>query len=321
MRIGLLVATALLMSQFLPGSIQKPIQSAFRQQEPSSRNRSAKPIVIPVTISTTGPRSEAELQTIDLNVTEDGDPQEILSIRARGTSSPITLAVLIQDDLVSSTANETKGLAEFVRQLPKGSRVMVAYIRSGSLQVRQKFTNDLEKAARAIRPPLGIATAGPYNPYVEVIEATDRFVSQPAGRRAILAVSDGLDISRGTDVSSVSDSVDLQRAIKRAQQRSIAIYSIFVPSVTLDRSGSQSLQGFAQSSLQRLSSETGGKPFFQGFGAPVSFDPFLQNVSVSLDKQVALTFLSTHGDKGFHRIRIRSITPGVELNYPAGYVR
>jgi len=84
---------------------------------------------------------------IDLTVSEDGEPETILSIRAQGTSSPLSLAVLIQDDVVQSIANEIKSLADFIQHLPRGSRVLVGYLRAGSLQVRQKFTNDLEKAA------------------------------------------------------------------------------------------------------------------------------------------------------------------------------
>jgi hypothetical protein len=77
----------------------------------------------------------------------------------------------------------------------------------------------------------------------------------------------------------------------------------------------------AQSSLLRLSNETGGHAFFQGTGAPVSFDPYIKELDVALDRQAALTFLSTHLSKGFHRIEINSVTPGVKISYPSGYVR
>src|SRR5262249_15302553 len=57
-----------------------------------------RPVVIPVTIKLKESASETELQNIDLVVSEDGEPQTILSIRGRGTNSPITLAILIQED-------------------------------------------------------------------------------------------------------------------------------------------------------------------------------------------------------------------------------
>ena len=294
---------------------------AGRAQSPavSSANRTranARPMTIPVNVRVKG-KPESELQLIDLAVTEDGDPQTVLSIRAYG-DSPMTLAVLIQDDLVSSISNEIKPMGEFIRRLPKGSRVMVGYLRSGSLQVRQKFTNDLDKAAKALRAPVGFASAAPFNPYVEVIEAIKRFDAQPTGRRAILLVSDGLDVSRGLDSSSATQSLDLQRAINEAQRKGIAVYAFYAPTVGTQNS---ILTTAAQGALNRLADETGGKAFFQGTGAPVSFDPFIRELGVSLDKQVALTYLSTHPDKGFHRIHVSASSPGVEVDHPAGYIR
>lgn len=300
--------------------------TSFGQSPSSSVNGgdsarpSGKPVTIPLTIKINSRQLESddELQNIDLTVSEDGEPQTILSIRGIGTNSPITLAVLIQEDLVPSVGNEIKSMAEFIRGLPKGSRVMVGYLRTGSLQVKQKFTNDLEKAAKALRPPSGFASSGPFNPYVEVIEALKKFDSQPLGRRAILLVSDGLDISRGIDSSGPTQSVDLQRAVNESQRRSVAIYGFYAPTVLA--ATNPLLIANAQSSLNRLSNETGGHAFFQGTGVPVSFDPFIRELDVSLEKQVALTFLSTHMNKGFHRIEVKSTTPGVKVNFPSGYV-
>src|SRR5215204_5238425 len=274
-----------------------------------------RPVTVPVTIRV---KEETELQNIDLTISEDGEPQTIISLRGMGTNSPVTLALLIQEDLVPSVGNEIKALAEFIRQLPKGSRVMVGYLRTGSLQVRQRFTNDLEKAAKALRPPSGFASTSPYNPYVEVIEALRRFESQPLGRRAILLVSDGLDVSRGVDSSLPTQSIDLQRAVNESQRRGVAIYGFYAP--TLVAASNPSLVSNAQSSLLRLSNETGGMAFFQGLGAPVSFEPFIRELDVSLQKQAALTFLSTHLKKGFHRIDVKSSTPGVRVAFPSGYV-
>jgi hypothetical protein len=296
-------------------------QPAVAQQniDGSPTRGTGRPMTIPLTIRVNAEQEIPELQNIDLTVSEDGEPQTILSIRGMGTNSPITLAVLIQEDLVPPVGNEIKSLAEFIRRLPRGSRVMIGYLRTGSLQVRQKFTNDLEKAAKSLRPPSGFATAGPYNPYVEVIEALRKFESQPLGRRAILLVSDGLDISRGVDSSAPTQSLDLQRAVNESQRRGVAIYGFYAP--TLAAEANRLLAGNAQSSLLRLSNETGGIAFFQGLGAAVSFEPFIRELDVALQKQAALTFLSTHLNKGFHRIEVRSATPGVRVAFPSGYVR
>jgi VWFA-related protein len=301
------VAFLLLSGQF--------VQGQGGQREGRQRG-SAKPVTVPVTIKVRKPTPEVEMRFVDYVLKEDGEVQTILSMRS-ASENPITLAILIQDDLVSSVSTEAKGIANFVRNLPPGSRIMIGYIRTGTLDVRRKFT-DLEKAAKGVRPPMGLASASPYNPFVEVIEALHRFDSQPLGRRAIILVSDGLDTSRGVDSSSPGQSLDLQRAINEAQRLSVAIYSIYAPSA----SGSGTLLGLnGQSCLERLSKETGGRAFFEGTGAPVSFDPFLKEVDASISMQIALTYLSTHPDKGFHRLEIKPLESDVEIRHPTGYPR
>src|SRR5258706_13035464 len=265
--------------------IGQSIQGQGSQRD-GKKGGGAKPVTIPVTIRLREPKREVEMRFVDLILKEDGELQTILSIR-KPSENPITLAILLQDDLVSSISTEAKGLADFVRRLRPGSRVMVGYIRTGTLDVRRKFTSDLEKAAMGLRPPMGLASASPFNPYVEIIEALKRFDSQPLGRRTIVVVSDGVDTSRGLDSSSPGQSFDLQRAINEAQRRSIAIYSIYAPSA--GSTGAElGLNG--QSCLERLSRETGGRAFFQSTGAAVRFDPFIKGIDASALIPIALTY-------------------------------
>jgi hypothetical protein len=108
---------------------------------------------------------------------------------------PLNLAILIQDDLTSQVGNELGVTRDFIRALPAGSRVMVAYITSGSLQVRQPFTNDLNRAANSLRTPRASTAASAFNPYVVVVEALKKFDSSWQGHNALLLISDGLDTS------------------------------------------------------------------------------------------------------------------------------
>jgi VWFA-related protein len=299
--------------------------SESRRNERASRAQdsrgSVRAVTIPITVRPRGSKVHKELQSLgDYTVREDGDAQEVLSVRSIGTS-PLSIAILIQDGVVPSVSSSIGPIADFVRHLPRGSRVLVGYIRSGSLQVRQKFTTDLDRAAAAVRPPVNFASASSFNPYVEIIEGLRRFDSLPAGRRAMLVVSDGLDISRGLQTTLAPSSLDLERAIKEAQRRSVAIYSFYAPTALAEASNNQILVGSAQGSLERLSEETGGRAFFQGTSAAVSFDPFLRDLATSLTRQIALTYLSTHPNKGYHRIEIKSDQPDIEIDHPAGYTR
>jgi hypothetical protein len=197
---------------------------------------------------------------------------------------PLDLAILIQDDLVSHVGNELDITRDFILSLPQGSRVMVGYIRSGSLQVRQGFTSDLAAAAAALRVPVSASSASPFNPYVEVLEGLRIFVSEDKNPNAMLVISDGLDVSRGFDAASILHSIDLERAIKEANRRKITIYSFYAPSVGLTRR-SQLAASYGQSSLNRLSNETGGKAFFQGTNDFVTFDTHFMRLAEALNER------------------------------------
>ena len=197
---------------------------------------------------------------------------------------PINLAILVQDDLTSQLGNELGVTADFIRSLPRGSRVMVGYITAGSLQVRQPFTNDLNRAAQSLRIPISSTAASSFNPYVEVIEALRSFNSNLRGRNAVLLISDGLDVSRGFDVDSAAHSIDLERAIKQANQRSVAVYTFYAPSVGLT-SRSMLAASYGQSSLNRLAHDTGGKAFFQGTTGFVTFDSYYARLAQALNEQ------------------------------------
>lgn len=289
-------------------------------QPPRREENRVRTVTIPFSIFTKQELKKNRIGEIidagDLIVKEDGGQQVILSIRSIA-ESPLELAVLVQDNLSSSVNLELEQMAEFIRRLPRGTRVMVAYLRGGTIQVRQKFTDDLEKAASSLRIVIGGSTMGG-NPFEGLTEAVRRFDALPQGRRAILLISDGLDVSRGIEELYSFNSLALDQAILNAQRRSVAVYSFYTTSNLSENSNSR-FNLIGQSLLAKLSNETGGRAFFQGSQAPVSFDPFLKDLGMTLTRQFALTYLSTHMNKGYHRIQITSTNPQIRIEHPTGY--
>ena len=206
--------------------------------------------------------------------------------RSLQSIEPLNIAVLIQDDLISQVANEMGVTRDFIRSLPQGSRVMVGYITAGSLQVRQPFTTDLEKAAKSLRMPLASQASSPFNPYVEVIEALKKFDQSWTSANAVLLISDGLDTSRGFDSTAAGQTLDLERAINEANKRQVSIFSFYAPSVGLT-SRSRLAASYGQSSLNKLSNQTGGRAFFQGTTGFVTFDSYFARLSETLNRQYA----------------------------------
>ena len=312
LRCNALLSIALLMTAVLAAVGQPPSDGS----KPNVR-----PVSIPISIFTKQELKEDKLQEFvqldRLIVKENKDEQTVLSIRSI-EDTPLSLAGLIQDDLTSNFNLQLKDIANFIRRLPKGSRVMVAYTRGGSPQIRQKFTDDLNEAADSLRIVLSSSVASPRSPYDGVVDLLNRFDALPTGRRAILLVSDGLDLSSGLGNSSPGQSLDLDKAILRAQRRSVSVYTIYSPAVSTENGNSLLILN-GQGSLQKLSDETGGRAFFQGSIAPISFDPFFRDLSLLLNRQFLLTYLSTHMKKGYYKVEVKSTNPEIKIEHPKGY--
>lgn len=298
-----------------------PFQSLILAQKNPKTGQKARTVTIPISIFTKQElkdnQAEEFVQADRLIVKENNQEQEILSIRSV-TASSLALAVLIQDDLSSEFNNQIRDIARFIRNLPRGSRVMVAYLRGGSIQIRQRFTDDLEKAANSLRIAVGSSSVAPRSPFDGVEDALKRFDALPNGRRAILLVSDGVDVSGGIDSSAPGQSIDLDNAILKSQRRGVAVYSFYSPS-SLTASGNSRLILNGQGSLDKLSEETGGRAFFQGSIAPISFEPFFKELSLLLNRQFALTYLSTNSKKDYYKVQVQSTNPEVKIEHPKGY--
>ena len=256
-----------------------------------------------------------KIQPEDFTVLEEKQKQRIVSVK-RASESPPIIALLIQDDLVSGVSNEIAGIKEFIRELPEGSRVMTAYLTAGSLRVTQDFTTDRMRAAESLRIVTGNQSAATYSPYIQLAEALKRFDEQPAGRRIVLLVSDGLDVSQGFRDASPMFSLYLDQAISEAQRRGVAIFSFYAPSVGLT-SVSRLAVNYGQGSLNRVADETGGEAFFSGTSF-VTFDPYFRELNDLLNRQWLITYQSTNSGTGFRRIEVTTDFD-LHLHHPSGY--
>jgi uncharacterized protein YqfB (UPF0267 family) len=307
-----LILVLLILVTLLPAAAlsQKP------EQTPKVRT-----VTIPISIFTRKElrdrQAEEFVQADRLLVKEDKEEQQILSIKSV-SDSPLSIALLIQEDLAANFNLQIPEIKQFIRTLPDGTRVMVAYLRGGSAEIRQRFTTDREKAASSLRIVSSSSNLAPRSPYDGVADMLDRFDAVPAGRRAILLFSDGLDTTGGLNLASIAQSFDLDRALLKAQRKSVAVYSFYSPTVTTEN-GNSTLILAAQGALAKLSEESGGRAFYQGSIAPISYLPFFKDLVLSLNRQFALTYLSTHMKKGYHKVLVQSTNPEVKIEHPKGY--
>jgi VWFA-related protein len=251
----------------------------------------------------------------DIIVRQDKQPRPVVAwVPAQDSKARLQLAILVDDSLDASLGLQHNDLSEFLRSLPKNSLVEIAYASNGAARIAQSFTTEHEAAIRALRVPLGLAAySGIYFSLADLIK------KWPAGegRREVLLISHGIDLTYGIAGSRPSGNLALEEAIRAAQRNNITVYSIFASGTgLLPRNEYLVLNG--QSCLAELTLETGGDSFTQGFATPLSFGPFLQEMEKMLEQQYLLTFKAELPKQaGYHDLRVTTEMSRVELLAPA----
>lgn len=227
-------------------------------------------------------------------------------------SEKLYLALLIDDSLDSSVANQWSDLRSFIMAQPESAYIAVAYARNGTAMVAQDFTTDHALAAKAVRIPLG--SDGAFSsPYLAVQDWIKRWPDSDQ-RKSIVLFSSGMDYFRGG-----FDPIDpdLDFTVEQAQKKNINIWSIYVPDA--GHIGRRPFRAFnAQSNLSRLSEETGAEAYYLGLSMPVTLKPYFDEIQRHLENQYLLTFVGNGGTKGkFESVRVATEVPNVQIMTPS----
>jgi VWFA-related protein len=295
----------------LVGAVSLP--TGLWAAEPSATSGDVAKVIVTVRAAEAGARPEVSRQ--DVLVYENSQRRPVVSWAPAGAQQhPLDLAILMDDSLNANVSVQFGDLANFLRALPAGTRVRVAYAANGASNVAQDFTTDHELAVKALRLPVGVTAAGG-SIYQSVWDLLKKWPSD-GNRRVVLLISDGVDIYRGILESEPGDNMDLQRAVDLAQRTNVTIYSIYASSASrLDRN--MFLLNNGQGCLLRLGYETGGEAFYDGTRTPVAFAPFLKQLATDLGEQYVLAFRPLPGAKaGYEPLRVTTELPGVKLVAP-----
>lgn len=227
-------------------------------------------------------------------------------------SEDLNLAILIDDSLESSVANQWPDLRAFIMAQPATTRIAVAYGRNGAAMIAQDFTTDHALAAKALRLPTGDSGAFT-SPYLELQDWIKRW-PESHGRNSILLFSSGVDYFRG---GFEPLDPDLETTVEHAQKKNINIWSIYIPDA--GHLGRRPFRAFnAQSNLSQMSEESGGEAYYLGFAMPVTLKPYFDEIQRHLDNQYLLSFVGNGGPKGkFETMRSTTEVPSVQIMTPS----
>jgi len=310
MRSGLLSKLVLLLTAAwaVAGAVSLPVRA---QEKPAAKSVTAK---ILVTVLPTRDEKPPEIQKEDVIVRVNKERMKVkLWEPARGEYGDLALFILIDDVLDPATSGLTGDIKDFIKAQAPNTWVGVGYMRNGTVQIAQDLTNDHDKAANAVRLPLGdLGVSG--SPYLSLADLAKRWPPH-GGRRAVVMVTDGIDRMYRplTRMEAMTPSTYVNSASSAAQRAGILVYSLYVQALGHASRNMWLAQG-GQSGISQLAEETGAEAYMLGYTNPVSFKPWLDGVQKNLNHQYWLSFDTQGGSKPTLKpINITTEVRGVEI--------
>jgi hypothetical protein len=269
----------------------------------------AVPVHMVVTVEARRGAEVPDIKPQDVTVRQGKERVQVTDwVPLRGERAGLELFVLLDDaSTPTSLGLQLEDLRQFINSQPETTSIGVGYMRDGTVDIAQNLTTDHVQAAQALRLPLGTVGAMA-SPYLSIGDLIKRWPENKV-RREILVISDGIDRFGG--VGPANPYVDT--AIEQAQRAGIIIYAIYATGV--GHYGHTFWRFYwGQNYLSEMASETGGEAYFLGYENPVSFAPYLEDLTRRLSHQYLLTFLAKPEKKpSLQRIKLRTEVPDAEL--------
>jgi len=251
-----------------------------------------------------------DLEKGDFEVREDGKPQPIRYF-ARETDLPLTVALLVDvSGSVQKFVRAEKSTAvEFFRQVlrPQDQAMLTGF--SSTVVLWRDFTPSVALLSESLEhmhsvPFKGLPKDGgpmPSTLLYDVVSSTAlNKLKDLAGRKAMIIISDGIDIGSRTS---------LEVAVRQAQTANAIVYSICYPNEH------ESGCGY----LKSLSEPTGGREF--DLGPKTSLREVFRTIEEELRSQYSLAFVpsGTAGEAGFRKLQVRVGRKGMKVRARKGY--
>jgi hypothetical protein len=270
----------------------------------AGQNGSAPGVPVSIVVTLEG-KDHKEIPTIaaqDITVTQGKDKRPVANFVPAGQNGQAMQLLLLIDDSASfSFGTEINTLKQFVNSLPATTEIAVGYMRNGTNQMAAKFTRDHAAAANSIRLTLGAGGAD-VSPYDSLSDAIKHWPDSGAERKEVIMISSGIENLGG---GYTPDNPYVNRGIEDAQKAGVIVYTIYNPSAG-HYGHSFWRYNWGQNFLSQLSDETGGESYMIGFGSPVSFQPFLQQIMEQIQRQYILTFEAKPERKsGLQPVKVR----------------
>jgi hypothetical protein len=267
----------------------------------------------PSTIVTVEPKGSGELAApvpataVKVKVNnKNAEVADWIAYGANATRPNLQLVLLIDDGARSSLGLHLKELQGFIAQQPPTTEVAVAYMRNGTAQLAGPFATDHAQAAQTLRLPISAAGVNG-SPYFSLSDLIKRWPAHaPEERREVVMITDGIDRYNGLRYDPSNPYINA--TIRDAIRNQIVVYAIYFHNAGFaDRTEAGINSG--QNYLTQLCSTVGGDFFSQGFGNPVDFTPYLNQINRKLGNQYELRVQPPAGAKNIVNLKVQVSAP------------
>ena len=282
---------------------------AFGQGEKDGQGQAVVTIMPKHAGNTTAPVSAQDVK-IKLN----GKETSVTNlVPLRGANDVVELVVLMDGSARASLGTQFGEISEFISSLPPNVKVAFGYMENGNSVLTGPLSGDHAEVLKGLHLHAGMAgTNG--SPYFCLSDLAKRWPStQPGVRREVLMVTDGVD-----EYNRRYDPEDpyVQAAVNDSVRAGLIVYTIYWRSQgRFDATGYANNAG--QNLMLNLTQATGGKSFWEGMGNPVSFQPYLEELTKRFQNQYELTFATRfNGKPEIEGMKLKLSAPGSEVDAP-----
>lgn len=225
----------------------------------------------------------------------------------RGQDDRLELVLLIDSGSRGSIGTQLNEITNFVKTLPAQSKVAVAWMMNGTAQLATPLTADHQAALKGVHMPSGFAGQSA-SPYFCLSNLAQHWPSSDRGaRRVVVMITDGIDYY---EPRYDPEDPYMQAAITDSVKSGLVVYSIYWQNRgRYDRSMWGTDAG--QNLLSQVTQATGGYSYWQGYGNPVSFQPFFKDLDRRLQNQYEVAFTAPLNGKSGSVANVKVKTNGV----------
>lgn len=245
----------------------------------------------------------------------DNKPAQVSQFGHLGSNNPIELVFLIDSSARGSLGTQLSEISKFVQEMPPGTKMAIAYMENGTAVFSQPLSSNPSQVLQALH-----ITSGPIDqsasPYFCISDLAKHWPSHDMeARRIVVVISDGIDYY---DLRYDPEDPYVRAAIDDSVRTHLIVYFMYWADI-----GRISRFGFEQSAGQNLMMEvteaTGGYSYWEGFGNPVTFAPYLKDLRLRLDNQFGLEFdAQLNGNSGaqIENLSLKLAAPNAKVDAP-----